>query len=128
VVLLVGWLALVALHLWLVREATSPGQGPGDEWGYLGSARYLAGDPHTYVMPFFPYFTYGYSIVLAPWSACSTIRTTVPGHQGRELGAGGATFPLLYLFARCVLEARRRPALAAAAMGSLVWPLMRHPG
>ena len=128
-VLFVGWLALVVLHLWLVRDITSPGRGPGDQWGYLGSARFIARDPHTYVMPFFPYFTYGYSILLAPlvrlfddpfdlFVAIKVVNSAL----------AATTLPLLYLFGRCVLDARRGPALAAAAMGSLVWPLMRHPG
>ena len=121
-------MGLVALHLWIARDVTSPGRGPGDQWGYLGSARFLAGAPHAYVMPHFPYFTYGYSIVLAPlvrfiddpWELFRAIKVL-------NAALAAATFPLLYVFGRRLLGAERTPAMLAAAMGSLVWPLMFHP-
>ncbi len=128
ILLVAGTVALVALHLWIARDVTLPRRGPGDQWGYVGSARYLARDPHTYVMPFFPYFTYGYSIVLAP-----LVRIfDDPGDLFLAIKVLNATLaasvlPLLYLFGRCVLRARRPHALAGAVAGAVMPPLVAHP-
>lgn len=123
-----GTVALTALHLWIARDVSLPRRGPGDQWGYVGNARFLAGDPHTYVLPYFPYFSYGYSLVLAP-----LIRVF---HDPADLfvaikvlnaALAASVLPLLHLFGRCVLRASRTPALAGAAVGSLVPPLVAHP-
>lgn len=126
--LLGGTVALVALHLWIARDVTLPRRGPGDQWGYLGSARFLAGDPHTYVMPFFPYFTYGYSLVLAPLvHFIHDPERLFLAIKVLNAALAASVLPLLYLFARNLLEARRPHALAGAALGSVVPPLIAHP-
>ncbi|MGV3759162.1 MAG: hypothetical protein ACO1PW_06405, partial [Actinomycetota bacterium] len=99
-----------------------------DQWGYLGSARYLAGDPHPYVMPEFPYFTYGYSIVLAPLArAIRDPQQLFLAIKVVNAVLVSAVLPLLYVFCRTVLATGPRVALAAAGLGSLVPPLIAHP-
>lgn len=123
-----GMVALVALHLFIARDITLPRRSPGDQWGYLGSARYLAGDPHTYLLPYFPYFTYGYSIVLAP-----LVRLTEDPERLflaiKVLNAllAASVLPLLYAFCRRLFGVDTAAALGAAAAGSLVPPLIAHP-
>ncbi len=119
---------MVGLHLILARHVAVPARGPGDQWGYLGNARFLAGDPHVWVLPSFPYFTWGYSIVLAP------LVRLVHGPESLYLaikvlnaGLAASVFPLLYAFGRRLLGAPRSIAVAAAATGSVVPPLMAHP-
>lgn len=120
--------ALAALHLWIAREVTLPDRGPGDQWGYLGSARFLAGDPNPYVLPRFPYFSYGYSVVLAPLT-----RLRQDPHDLflliKVLNAtlAASLLPLLYAFARRVLDATRAHALAGAWVGSLVPAVVVRP-
>ncbi len=47
-----GAVGSVVLHLWLGR--------------HLGNARYLAGRGPPWILPNFPYFSFGYPIVLVP--------------------------------------------------------------
>lgn len=127
VVIVFSTAALVVFHLWISRDLTLPPDGPPDQWGYLGSARWLSGDPHDWILPRFPYFTYGYSLVLVPAvrlfqdpeDLFLAIRVT-------NAVLAAAVLPLLHLFCRQVLGSRPGPALAAAAVGALVPPLVAH--
>jgi hypothetical protein len=49
----VGTLALIAFHLWTSRHAPGPTVAP-DEAGYLGNARWLAGDSGRFTMGIAP--------------------------------------------------------------------------
>jgi len=126
--LVAGTLAIAALHLWIARDVTAARRGPGDQWGYIGSARFLAGDSHPYVLPSFPYFSYGYSIVLAP-----LVRVyRDPGELFTAIKVVNAllmasVLPLAYAFSRVVLMASRSRAAVAALVAALVPPCLAHP-
>jgi hypothetical protein len=127
-VLAASTLALAALHLWVAREVTLPDRGPGDQWGYLGSARFLAGDPHTYVLPQFPYFSYGYSLVLAPLTrALHDPHDLFLAIKVVNAALAASLLPLLYLLGRRLLDASRAHALAGAWVGSLVPAVVVRP-
>ena len=121
-------MVLAALHLWVARDVVLPDRGPGDQWGYLGSARFLAGDANPYILPRFPYFSFGYSLVLAPLTrvlddphdlfvAIKVLNATLVA----------TLLPLLYVFARRLLGATRGHALAGAWAGSLVPAVVSRP-
>lgn len=121
-------LLIAGLHLWLAQEVSIARRGPGDQWGYLGSARFLAGDPHIYVLPFFPYFSYGYSILLAP------LTQVFDGPPDlflaiKVLNAAlmASVLPLAYVFGRRVLGASPSQAVVAATAAALAPPCLAHP-
>lgn len=126
-VLAVGVVALTCLHLWISRDFTLAQTIPRDQWGYLGNARWLSGDPHDWVLPEFPYFTYGYSLVLVPalWLFEDPEQLFLAIRVTNALLAA-SVLPLLYLFCRRVLARPPRPALVAGACGALVPPLVAH--
>jgi hypothetical protein len=127
-VLGVGTVALAALHLWIARDVSLPARGPGDQWGYVGSARFLAGAPNPYVMPSFPYFTYGYPLVLAPVvRATSDPEDLFLGIKVVNAVLAASLLPLLHALARRVLAASRAHALAAASVGAVVPAVVARP-
>lgn len=112
-------LAVVAIHLWASRSVPGP-TITYDEAGYLGNARWLAGQDPTFEMPLSPYYAFGYSAVIAPlhWV------TDDPDVLWRAiLGVNavllGSLVPLLHQVARRVLGVAFRPALLSAAVGAL---------
>ena len=116
----VATVVLLALHLWLTWNQRHPGAG-SDQFGYLGSARWLSGDSRTYLLPNFPYYPLGYPLVLTPafWvfrEAEDLFRSVVV--LNAVLASG--LFPLLYGFGRVLLQAGRAVAGAAAMVGALV--------
>lgn len=114
----VGTVALVVLHLLLSRQIPWPSV-VFDEAGYLGNARWLAGD-RTWPMPFSPAYASGYPALLAPWFSV----TDDPELQLRGALALNAVL-LALLFPTLVALGRRLTALpepivlAAAAVGAL---------
>ncbi len=91
-----------------------------DEAGYLGNARWIAGNDH-WPMPFSPAYAIGYPLVLAPVFA---VVTDPDGQWRLALGINAlllaSVLPLLFLTLRRVVGVARRPALIAAAVGALV--------
>lgn len=110
--------AVVALHLAIERSA-----GPfvvADEAGYLGNARWLAGQDPVFAMGDAPFYAWGYSAVIAPvhwlvhdpglrWDAILAVDAVLLG----------SLVPLLYAVARRVLGVGARTALLAAGVGAL---------
>jgi len=119
--------ALTCLHLWISRDFPLAQTMPRDQWGYLGNARWLSGDPHDWVLPEFPYFTYGYSLALVPalWLFEDPEQVFLAIRVTNALLAA-SVLPLLYLFCRRVLAQAPWPALVAGACGALVPPLVAH--
>jgi hypothetical protein len=114
----VGTLALVALHLLLSRQIPWPSV-VFDEAGYLGNARWLAGD-RTWPMPFSPGYASGYPALLAPWFAI----TDDPELQLRGALALNAVllatlFPVLVALGRRLTSLSEPIVLASAAVGAL---------
>jgi len=123
-----GTIALVAMHLWIGRDASVPRRsGPGDQWGYLGNARYLADSGPTWVLPEFPYFGYGYSALLIPafWLFDDPERLFLAVRVTNALLLA-FVFPLLVLFCRRVLKVARWPAVAGGLAGALVPGAIAH--
>lgn len=117
-ILAAGTLALVGLHLVLARHITGPWVSP-DEAGYLGSARWLAGNRH-WPIHFAPFYSSGYSVLVAPITAV----VHDPPLQWRVICLVNALLlasllPLLHLVGRRVLGLGRGAALAAATIGAL---------
>ena len=117
--LVVGTVALGLLHLLLSARISGPWVVP-DEAGYLGNARWALGD-HDWQMPYAPLYSSGYSVLLLPIFAL----TRNPELQWRltvTLNAAllALVFPLLFTVLRRVFGVAARPALAAAAVGSVV--------
>ena len=116
-----GTIALVAMHLWIGRDASVPRRsGPGDQWGYLGNARYLADSGPTWVLPEFPYFGYGYSALLVPafrlFDDPERLFLAVRVTNALLLAF---VFPLLVLF--CVGYSRLRDGLRSPAGSPVRW-------
>ncbi|HXH55968.1 hypothetical protein [Iamia sp.] len=112
-------LAVVAVHLWASRSVPGP-TITYDEAGYLGNARWLAGQDPTFEMPLSPYYAFGYSAVIAPlhwvtddpdvlWRAIMSVNAVLLG----------SLVPLLHQLARRVLGVAFMPALLSAAVGAL---------
>jgi len=123
-----GTIALVAMHLWIGRDASVPRRsGPGDQWGYLGNARYLADSGPTWVLPEFPYFGYGYSAVLVPtfWLFDDPERMFFAIRVTNAMLLA-SVFPLLVVFCRRVLQVARWPAVAGGLAGALVPGAIAH--
>jgi hypothetical protein len=127
-VLLVGavTVVLVGFQLALTHQIGGPSMYP-DEAGYLGHARWLAGDAQVWQMGPWPYYGFGYSLVLAPlfWLVGD------PDTLWRSILVTNAllmasAFPLLYLFARRVLGAPPDAAGWAAVTGALVPAIVAH--
>ncbi|MCB0970234.1 MAG: hypothetical protein KDA97_01770 [Acidimicrobiales bacterium] len=119
VALVAGTAILVAIHLLLSARIGSPSV-LFDEAGYLGNARWLAGN-RNWIMPFSPAYSSGYSPLLAPWFAL----TGDPDLQWRGALAINAVLlasllPLLYAVLRHVAGLEPRRALLGAAVGSVV--------
>lgn len=123
-----GVVGLVALHLWVGRNVVVPSvRGPGDQWGYLGNARYLAAAGPTWVLPHSPYFTFGYSLALVPaFRLFDDPEQLFLAVRVSNALLVASTLPLLYLFCRGVLHEGRRAALAGSFAGSLVPALLAH--
>ncbi|CAN5665633.1 hypothetical protein BH24ACT4_BH24ACT4_14470 [soil metagenome] len=116
--LVVATLAVLGIHLLANRSA-----GPVivyDEAGYLGNARWLAGQHPTFAMPLSPFYAWGYSAVIAPvhwlsddprfrWHAILTVNALLLA----------SLVPLLHRLARSVFGVGRRVTLAAAVVGAL---------
>lgn len=125
--ILLATLGVGGLHLWLGRQLVLPASGPRDQWGYVGNARRLSGDLHVWVLPRFPYFTFGYSLALVP-----AVRLFHDPHRlfvaikVTNAVLAASMLPLLYLFCRRVLGRMPGPAFGAAVMGALVPPLLAH--
>ncbi|MFI9590779.1 hypothetical protein [Nonomuraea sp. NPDC052265] len=124
--LAVGWVAQVALRLWLFRQHTGPVANP-DETGYLIAARWLAGGPGADLTGF-TFYQGGYPLLLAPvfWFT----RDPVVAYRlvvvvGSMVAAGA--FPLAYLLLRR-LGTGRRVAMAAAFAGGLSPSLLLFAG
>lgn len=60
-----GWLALLAVHMWIAWGVTGP-IVLQDESGYLGNARWLVGASPVSEMGEQPMYGWGYSVVIAP--------------------------------------------------------------
>jgi hypothetical protein len=126
--LLLCFSSLVILHLMLGRDVVVPPRGgPGDQWGYLGNARSLAGSGPAWILPRFPYFSFGYSLVLVPAHALF--------HDPEDLYLAvrvtnallaASVLPLLYGFCRLVLRRVRWVSFVAALSGALVPSLLAH--
>ncbi len=116
--LVVATVAVVGLHLLAARSA-----GPtiiNDEAGYLGNARWMAGQDPVFAMPVSPYYSWGYSAVVAPlhWI------TRDPGLRWQLILVVNAVLlaslvPLLHRVGRVVLGAAPRAALVGAVVGAL---------
>lgn len=126
--MLIGVAALMAIHLWIGREVRVPApRGPGDQWGYLGNARYLAGSGPTWILPNFPYFSYGYSVALVPafwfFDDPETLYTAIKVTNALLIAA---VFPLVALTLRTVLRFARGPALLGGFVAALVPGAVAH--
>ncbi|WCO68918.1 hypothetical protein PO878_09300 [Iamia majanohamensis] len=109
---------VVALHLVLDRSA-----GPSitaDEAGYLGNARWLAGQDPVLSIARSPFYGWGYAAVLAPvhwvvddpglrWDAILAVNALLLG----------ALVPLLHAVGRRILDLRPMPALVASVVAAL---------
>ena len=110
--------AVVVLHLVLDRSA-----GPSitaDEAGYLGNARWLAGQEPVFAIARSPFYGWGYAAFLAPvhwvvddpglrWDAILAVNAVLLG----------ALVPLLHAVGRRILDLRPMPALVAAVVGAV---------
>ena len=111
-------LLLVGLHLWLSGHVADP-TVVFDENGYLGTARWMAGGA-VWEMPYAPFYSAGYSVVLAPgmalfgdpagqWATVRLINAVLLA----------SVLPLLSAVLRRVLDVAPWRALAAAAVGAV---------
>ncbi|GAA2425341.1 hypothetical protein GCM10010191_42040 [Actinomadura vinacea] len=116
--LLTGWLAQVAVRLWLSRTRTGPAANP-DESSYLAVARWLAGGAggdlsgHTFYQP-------GYPLLLAPVSGLDLAPATVYALvMAVNALVGALAFPLGYAALRR-LRVGTREALPLAWAAALL--------
>ncbi|MFC4007644.1 hypothetical protein ACFOY2_10440 [Nonomuraea purpurea] len=98
-VLAAGWIAQVALRLWLYRYHTGPVANP-DETGYLLAARWLAGGPGADLSGS-TFYQAGYASVLVPifWFVADPVTAYRLVVVVGSMAAAGA-FPLAYLLLR----------------------------
>ncbi len=125
-VLVGGWIAQLAVRLWLFRYHTGPVANP-DETGYLLAARWLAGGPGGDLSGS-TFYQGGYPLLLVPvfWV------TADPETAYRLVVAIGSmaaatAFPLAYLALRR-LRTGTRPALLLAFVAGLCPALMEFSG
>ncbi|MEO6317305.1 MAG: hypothetical protein ABIP36_00840 [Acidimicrobiales bacterium] len=104
----------------MTRDIDFFARNPNDQYGYLGNARWLSGDPRHHLLPQMAYYGFGYSLLLVPafWLFDGPGPIT---HAVLAVNAvlGAALFPLLYLFCRHTLRHAPRHALLAAGVGAL---------
>lgn len=113
---------LVLVHLWLSSRISGPSV-VYDEAGYLGNARWLAGDHH-WSMPRSPAYAAGYPLLLSPLAALIDDAPT----QFRAFLVVNAVllalvYPALVVVLRRVLAVPARTAMIAAAGGALAAPV-----
>ena len=117
--LAIGWVAMVAFHLWLSSRIGGPSV-VYDEPGYLGNARWLAGGA-TWEMPVSPTYAIGYPVLLAPVMA---VFDTADAQWGATLAVNAvllaSVLPLAAGVLRRVLGLDRPRAFVAAAVAALV--------
>jgi len=111
--------AVIAVHVWTSRSVAGP-TIVFDEAGYLGNARWLAGQDPTFEMPLSPYYAFGYSAVIAPLHWVTNDPDTLwRGIQVVNAALLGSLVPLLYRLARRILGLAPAPALIAATVGAV---------
>lgn len=112
-----GFLGFLALRTALMRS--HPGPLIVDEAGYLGNARWLAGDHHTWLVHGAPYYRWGYSVLLIPLVRLirdpATLYVAVIW-LNRLLVA--SVFPLLFLWLRRVHRIAPESALVGAVVAT----------
>ncbi|MFI7461610.1 hypothetical protein [Nonomuraea sp. NPDC049646] len=122
----IGWVAQVALRLWLFRQHAGPVANP-DETGYLIAARWLAGGPGADLTGF-TFYQGGYALLLAPvfwFTSDPAVAYRLVVAVGSMVAAGA--FPLAYLLLRR-LGTGPRAAMAAAFAGGLSPSLLLFSG
>lgn len=121
-----GWIAQVAIRLWLFRYHAGPVANP-DETGYLIAARWLAGGPGADFSGSTLYQG-GYALLLVPvyWVTSDPAVVYRLVVAVGSMAAAGA-FPLAYLLLRR-LEMGRRAALAVAFAAGLAPALLLFSG
>ena len=121
-----GWVALVALHVWLARGVVGP-IVLQDETGYLGNARWLAGLSPVPEMGEQPFYAWGYSLLVAPLSALvddpALLYRTVQVLNSVLLAT---LLSLLWVALRRVGGVEPRTAAIAAAVGSVFPSTLVH--
>ncbi|MFF4191730.1 hypothetical protein [Nonomuraea sp. NPDC001831] len=124
--LAIGWVAQVALRLWLFRQHAGPVANP-DETGYLIAARWLAGGPGADLTGF-TFYQGGYPLLLTPvfWFTQDPVVAYRLVVGVGSMAAAGA-FPLAYLLLRR-LGTGPRAAMAAAFAGGLSPSLLLFSG
>ncbi|MEU8322803.1 hypothetical protein AB0C33_30960 [Nonomuraea sp. NPDC048881] len=124
--LAIGWVAQVALRLWLFRQHAGPVANP-DETGYLIAARWLAGGPGADLTGF-TFYQGGYPLLLTPvfwFTQDPVVAYRLVVAVGSMVAAGA--FPLAYLLLRR-LGTGPRAAMAAAFAGGLSPSLLLFSG
>ncbi|MEU1720901.1 hypothetical protein [Nonomuraea sp. NPDC005692] len=124
--LAIGWVAQVALRMWLFRQHAGPVANP-DETGYLIAARWLAGGPGADLTGF-TFYQGGYPLLLAPvfwFTSDPVVAYRLVVVVGAMVAAGA--FPLAYLLLRR-LGTGPRAAMAAAFAGGLSPSLLLFSG
>lgn len=109
---------LFVFHLWVSHRVIGPSV-VFDESGYLGNARWLAGNSN-WRMPRSPSYAAGYSLLLMPIMRVFGSPET-QWHAVHVLNAGllASVFPLLVTIQRRILLVRYELALASSAVGAL---------
>lgn len=120
VLVAVGTVAVLVLHIWITGPVGAPSVIP-DEAGYLGNARWLAGEPGTWGMGVAPYYGFGYPLLLVGLFRL----IDDPDLLWRAILVENAVLlatlvPLLFLFCRRVLRAGATAAVVAAVVGATV--------
>jgi hypothetical protein len=121
-----GWVALVALHLWIARGVTGP-IVLQDETGYLGNARWLARLTPVPEMGEEPVYAWGYSLLVAP--LVRLIDDPALLHRSVQVLNSlllASLLPLLWLVLRRVGGLDRTTAAGAAAVGSVFPATLVH--
>jgi hypothetical protein len=117
----VATVALFLLHVVLTSKVSGP-TVVFDENGYLGNARALVGGGRgRWEMPFGPFYSGGYSVLLVP--ALALWRDPDQAWRAVQLTNAvllASLLPLLYAVARTVLAVPPRRALASASAAALV--------
>ncbi|MFG6193770.1 hypothetical protein [Nonomuraea sp. JJY05] len=115
-VLAAGWVAHVALRLWLYRYHTGPVANP-DETGYLLAARWLAGGPGADLTGS-TFYQGGYPLLLAPifWFTSDPV-LAYRLVAGMGSMAAASAYPLAYLLLRRMGLGRRAALITAFVAG-----------
>ena len=120
--LLLGYVALVALHMWLARKLTLP-LLLYDEFGHLTTAAYFAGLDWSSITSTTTYYAWGYGLLLSPLLRWATDPYRIY-HGALFVNAlsVSAVFPLAWVLGRRLAPTAAPTTLLLAAAAVALYP------